>query len=318
MGKNTKRRTKNKNKRKRTFNKKQSGGINWRNPFKNLFGRKTSSYHEPSYHRAPSYSLSSYRRSNPEKSVNQFLNREGIMLALENIMQNDPDILTEYLIFYALDKKEQKKMKKEIQKEGINIDLYENENDDIAQKYRLSLHYLLASGPEKHPLKAYNFCGPGTKVALRIHPDYWPLYPMLMKLAGYNTIGTYPWNKPINHSDFCCSQHDMQYGLRGNTAEDIRNYDRIMLYCLEKSTRDDRIMGRIKKKLIRGTINSKITAEKIKLLRKGSYGHNIRQMNSQDNFSSNQSRFNQRVDNILQNQIESDERLARAIQEMST
>jgi hypothetical protein len=233
---------------------------------------------------------------------NDYLNREEVLIALQKMIMYDSDILIEYLIFFSLPKKQQNIIKKRYKNEGIDIQLWEHPDHIVQTNYRISLPYFLATGEEKHPLKEYNFCGPGTKHDLRLHQEYWPLYPLFMKLSGLNIKGTYPWNEPINNVDFCCSQHDMKYGLVGNTPEDIRSYDREMLYCIDNSYHLDNMSKYTKNKLIKGTINSKITAEKIGLLKKGSYGANLLPVeNSQDNFSSNQETFIKRLEDVLQN-----------------
>ena len=90
-------------------------------------------------------------------------------------------------------------------------------------------------------------------------------------------------------------------GIVGN-LEDIRIYDREMLYCIDNSYQLDNIPRRVKNKLIRGTINKKITAEKIGLLNKGSFGVNLQPpINTQDNFSSNQGDFIRELEHVLQN-----------------
>jgi len=233
---------------------------------------------------------------------NDYLNREEVLLSLQKIIHYDPYILIEYLLFYSLPKKQQNIIKKRYKQEGVDLNLYGHPDHNIQTNYWISLPYFLAVGEEKHPFKEYNFCGPGTKHELRLHPDYWPLYPLFTKLAGFNVKGTYPWNEPINHVDFCCSQHDMKYGLIGNTPEDIRIYDREMLYCVDNSYQLDKIPERVKNKLIRGTINKKITSEKIGLLKKGSFGVNLQPtLYSQDNFSSNQEQFIKELKHVLQN-----------------
>ena len=231
-----------------------------------------------------------------------YLKREEVMIALQKMIYYHPDILIEYLLFYSLPKKQQNIITKRYKKEGIDLYLWEYPDHNIQTNYRISLPYFLAVGEEKHPIKEYNFCGPGTKHELRLHPDYWPLYPLFTKLAGFHMKGSYPWNEPINHVDFCCSQHDMKYGLLNNTPEDIRNYDREMLYCVDKSYKLNEIPKRVKNKLIKETINKKITAEKIGLLKKGSFGINVQPTKySQDNFSSNKETFIKNLENILQN-----------------
>jgi len=241
---------------------------------------------------------------NSSLNEKDFLNREELLIALEKIMREEPDILIEYLLFYSLPKKQQNQMTKRYREEGVDIQLWEHPNHRVQTNYRISLPYFLATGNENHPLKEYNYCGPGTKHELRLHPDYWSLYPLFTKLAGLDIVGTYPWDKPINNVDFCCSQHDMKYGLIRNTPEDIRSYDREMLYCIDNSYKLDDMSKSKKNKLIKGTINNKITAEKLGLLNKGSYGFNLLPQQTQqthNTFSSDQETFTRRLEDVLQN-----------------
>ena len=126
---------------------------------------------------------------------------------------------------------------------------------------RYLLIYQLLKGPERHPLKNYNYCGPGTNVQIRQHPTMHKLIPLYQRLCNHPLIGSDPYNEGVNPMDKCCEKHDLYYSFAKN-LNDEELADEEMLQCI-KANKDliknnpDLWGTLIEKALISGTIHSK-------------------------------------------------------------
>ena len=141
---------------------------------------------------------------------------------------------------------------------------YKGENDPYFlnnPNAKYLLIFQLLKGPERHPLKIYNYCGPGTNVQQRQHPIMHKFTPLYQRLCNHPVIGSHPYNKGINPIDKCCEKHDLYYSLAKDlNDEDIADTE--MLKCIESNkdlikNNPDFLETLIDKALITGTIHSK-------------------------------------------------------------
>src|SRR5829696_5595827 len=100
---------------------------------------------------------------------------------------------------------------------------------------------------EKH-LPGYSYCGPGTRLDIRLDPNDKPL----------------PGEEPINRVDQTCYRHDLDYrdageDLTGSSSALSKKHesDRIMLNQLNAIT-NPTLRERLDRLLIKGIINSKL------------------------------------------------------------
>jgi len=149
---------------------------------------------------------------------------------------------------------------------------YQNNTDYFKQFYyraSLGIKRLLPHTSEIHPLKEYNFCGPGTDVAWRLGGEIVLFKRLMDNLLDRNEIGTFPYDKSIDEVDDCCRVHDLMFGTQyigegdytHNTETSEAIADSAMLECLKKKKERGLSINK-KGKLIETTIRAKHGAQK--------------------------------------------------------
>src|SRR5829696_6589906 len=93
---------------------------------------------------------------------------------------------------------------------------------------------------EKH-LPGYSYCGPGTRLDIRLDPNDKPL----------------PGEEPINRVDQTCYRHDLDYRDAGEDLPKKHEADRLMMTHLN-SIKNPALRERLDRLLIKGIINSKL------------------------------------------------------------
>ena len=151
------------------------------------------------------------------------------------------------------------------------LERYQNNTDYFKQFYYrayLGIKRLLPHTAEMHPLKEYNFCGPGTDVSWRLNGEIVLLKRLMDNLLDRTEVGTFPYEKPIDEVDDCCRVHDLMFGTQylgegeytHNTETSESIADAAMLQCL-KQKKERGISINKKGKLIETTIRAKHGAQ---------------------------------------------------------
>ena len=124
-------------------------------------------------------------------------------------------------------------------------------------------------GPERHLTKNYNFAGPGTEYFARKKGS--AFYEKLMKDAGRPLVGHKPYDKPYDKLDGCGFVHDKVFADPKATKEQVRAADREFQKCAQKITLKDGVSDKLRAVASRIGFAGKIAAEKVGLLRPGSF-----------------------------------------------
>lgn len=244
--------------------------------------------------------------------------------AMEDIQKDYPMLLEEYIWYSTLTGDEKTEVTKKYQKAGFDRKMWFGPPEEEIKTYKdgtyghpsiswrctldgdksfhlsigysLSLQWFLFNGEEQHWIPSRNACGPGTKVELR-ESKYWALLPLFINIIGVPMKGTYPWNKPINHTDQCCFKHDQEYSIRGQSSQQIQMADWGMLYCIKNGKKEDSNYEKLKDLLIKSTIQSKLAAEKI--VNDGMYGTITERYDSNEDYPQTYEEFEKRTDELL-------------------
>ena len=124
-------------------------------------------------------------------------------------------------------------------------------------------------GRENHLTNEYNFAGPGTMYAARMKGS--DFYENLMKESGRRIVGTNPYNVPINKLDACAKTHDSVYNNPNATGDEVQTADRVFQDCIGKIKPSDGIQQSLLAKAAKIGFDAKLTAEKVGVVRKGSF-----------------------------------------------
>lgn len=124
------------------------------------------------------------------------------------------------------------------------------------------------TGGERHP-KGYNFCGPKTLFALRNMGEDGNYYEYVMRTAGLEPVGTWPYNKPINPLDACAFDHDRVFSDRSATVDEVRKADEQFVQCVKNIKPSMNVYEMATQQIAMMAIKLKMKGEDAGFLKKG-------------------------------------------------
>lgn len=165
----------------------------------------------------------------------------------------------------------------------------------------LSIDTVKKRGPERHLTSSYNFAGPGTEYAARMKGSNF--YENLMKEAGRKIVGTKPYDIPINKLDACAKTHDKVYNNPNASASQVQTADRDFQGCIGKIKASDGIQEKLLSVAATTGFDAKLSAEKVGVLRKGSFAEGGDKRSAFGKKLSSATSFGKKATRVIQKKI---------------